>query len=213
MNNTALKVVAWLNLLVILPHGICSSDAPNTGSEKQVVFGNKLFSLFMPEATIQKRVAELGAQISHDYQGKVPVIICVLKGAVLFYTDLIRHIDVPCELDFLTLSSYGNAMTSSGKVEMQGGLKTVLTDRDVIVVEDIADSGRSLKFLRELLLKQNPRSLSFAVLLKRDTAKLDFLINYVGFDITGTFIIGYGLDYAQQARNLKEIYSFVKQLD
>ena len=156
---------------------------------------------------IQKRVKELAEQISKDYKGKAPVLICVLNGSFLFFADLVRELTIDCEIDFVKISSYGNALESSGTVNVHKHANCHLEDRDVVVVEDIVDSGRSVVFLKKWLGEMNPTSLKFVSLLVKDeTAVVEYTCDYVGFNIPNKFVIGYGLDYAQQLRNLPEIY-------
>lgn len=173
---------------------------------------DKTFSIFLSENEIRERVIAVGKDIRRDYQGKAPIFICVLSGAVMFFTDLVRESGIDCEIDFIKISSYGNGTVSSGNVELKQNLSRSIEGKDVILVEDIIDSGRSIEFLRAYIEKKNPRSISIAALLfKRETAKISFPINYICFEIpTASFLIGYGLDFGQKFRQLKSIYS-VKQ--
>lgn len=175
--------------------------------KKEITIKDKTFVPFIAKSQISKRVKELAQQINKDYAKKNPVIICVLNGAVFFFTDLAREITVDCTLDFLKISSYGNKMKSSGRVKLQKDVATDLTNRHVIIVEDIIDSGKSMIFLRDFILNKKPASVKIAsFLFKMETAKISFPIDYIGFSIPKAFVVGYGLDFAQQGRNLSSIY-------
>jgi hypoxanthine phosphoribosyltransferase len=150
-----------------------------------------------------QRVRELGVELSRDYEGRDLVMIGVLKGAVFFLADLMRELTVPCELDFMAVSSYGSSTDSSGVVRILKDLDASIEDRDVLVVEDVVDSGLTLHYLVKSLRARNPASLEVCALLtKRDRRRVALPIRYVGFEIPNRFAIGYGLDYAQQYRNL-----------
>jgi hypoxanthine phosphoribosyltransferase len=152
---------------------------------------------------LQDRVRELGVEISRDYEGKDLVMIGVLKGAVLFLADLMRELDVPCEVEFMAVSSYGSATDSSGVVRILKDLDASIEGRDVLLVEDIVDSGLTLHYLMKSLGARDPRSLEVCALLtKPERRRVDLPIKYVGFEIPNRFAIGYGLDHAQRYRNL-----------
>jgi hypoxanthine phosphoribosyltransferase len=152
---------------------------------------------------LQRRVRELGAEISADYEGKDLVMIGVLKGAVLFLADLMRELDVPCEVDFMAVSSYGSATDSSGVVRILKDLDASIEGRDVLLVEDIVDSGLTLHYLLKSLGARDPRTLEVCALLtKPERRRIDDPIKYVGFEIPNRFAIGYGLDHGQRYRNL-----------
>jgi hypoxanthine phosphoribosyltransferase len=152
---------------------------------------------------LQHRVRELGAQISRDYAGRNPLLVGVLKGAVFFLSDLMRHIEIPCELDFMAVASYGSAAKSSGVVRILKDLDTAIEGRDVLIVEDIVDSGLTLQYLLRNLGARNPRSLEVCALLtKPERLKVDLPTRYVGFEIPNRFAIGYGLDHGERYRNL-----------
>ena len=152
---------------------------------------------------LQRRVRELGAEISEDYAGRELILICVLKGAVFFLSDLMRRIDVPCEVDFMAVASYGDATSSSGVVRILKDLDAPIEGRDVLIVEDIVDSGLTLKYLLRNLAARKPASLEVCALLtKPERRKVDVPIRYVGFEIPDRFAIGYGLDHAERYRNL-----------
>jgi hypoxanthine phosphoribosyltransferase len=155
---------------------------------------------------LERRVRELGAEISRDYAGKDLVMIGVLKGAVLFLADLMRELEVPCEIDFMAVSSYGSSTDSSGVVRILKDLDWAIEDRDVLLIEDIVDSGLTLHYLLKNLGARNPRSLEVCALLtKPERRRVDLPIRYVGFEIPNRFAIGYGLDHGQRYRNLSYV--------
>jgi hypoxanthine phosphoribosyltransferase len=159
--------------------------------------------ILVPADALQRRVRELAADISRDYAGKDLVLIGVLKGAVFFLSDLMRQLDVPCEVDFMAVASYGSATKSSGVVRILKDLDAVIEDRDVLIVEDIVDSGLTLQYLLRNLGARNPRSLEVCALLtKPERRKVELPTRYVGFEIPNRFAIGYGLDHAERYRNL-----------
>jgi hypoxanthine phosphoribosyltransferase len=152
---------------------------------------------------LQERVAELGEQISRDYVGRSLLLIGVLKGAVFFLSDLMRYIEIPVEVDFMAVASYGSATDSSGVVRILKDLDAAIEGRDVLIVEDIVDSGLTLQYLLRNLGSRNPRSLEVCALLtKPERRKVDLPSRYVGFEIPDRFVVGYGLDHAEQYRNL-----------
>jgi hypoxanthine phosphoribosyltransferase len=152
---------------------------------------------------LQRRVAELGAEISRDYAGRDLFMMGVLKGAVFFVADLMRHVDAPCELDFMAVSSYGSLTDSSGVVRILKDLDSSIEGKDVLIVEDIVDSGLTLNYLLRNLRARSPRSLEVcALLVKPGRRKIDLPIKYVGFEIPNRFVVGYGLDLDQRYRNL-----------
>ena len=172
-----------------------------------IVVNNEPFDVYITTDRIRTRVKELAAQIDHDYAGRVPIFIGVLNGSFIFIGDLVREVTVDCEIDFMKLSSYGDAKISSGEVKMVKELNCQVGGRDIIVVEDIVDTGLSVDYIRRHILNENPSSLRFVtLLLKMGIPKIDFSIDYVGFEIPPEFVIGYGLDYAQKLRNLKAVY-------
>ncbi|RMF57962.1 MAG: hypoxanthine phosphoribosyltransferase [Calditrichaeota bacterium] len=169
------------------------------------------FQVMISEDEIQQRIAELGEQISRDYEGKVPIMVGVLNGAVLFLADLIRKLSIDCEIDFIKISSYGNARVSSGEITMIKDFSADLHGRDILVVEDIVDSGLSVQYLKRRIQNMKPSSLKFvSLLVKKGAAKVELNIDYVGFEIENKFVIGYGLDYKQQKRNVNAIYQLVE---
>ena len=149
------------------------------------------------------RVRELAEEVSRDYAGRELLLICVLKGAVFFLSDLMRHLDVRCELDFMAVSSYGSSTDSSGVVRILKDLDAPIQGRDVLIVEDIVDSGLTLSYLFRMLRAREPASLEVCALLtKPERREVDLPIRYVGFEIPNRFAIGYGLDHAERYRNL-----------
>jgi hypoxanthine phosphoribosyltransferase len=155
------------------------------------------------EEDLKRRVRELGAQISRDYEGRDLFLVGVLKGAVFFLSDLMRAIDTPCEVDFMAVASYGSSTDSSGVVRILKDLDATIEGREVLIVEDIVDSGLTLSYLLRTLKARDPRSLEVCALLtKPERRKVDLPIRYVGFEIPNRFVIGYGLDHAERYRNL-----------
>jgi hypoxanthine phosphoribosyltransferase len=152
---------------------------------------------------LQHRIKEIAADVSRDYKGRDLLLIGVLKGAVFFLSDLMRHLDIPCEVDFMAVSSYGSSTDSSGVVRILKDLDAPLEGRNVLIVEDIVDSGLTLQYLMRTLEARNPASIEVCALLtKPDRRKVDTPARYVGFEIPDKFAIGYGLDYAERYRNL-----------
>lgn len=198
--------LASLFLIASLFSSIKPEIMDNNQIPTTITINDKTFKESIPHSAIQKRVKELGQQISEHYAGKKVVVVGVLSGAAIFMADLVREIDGDCVLDFLKVSSYGNATKSSGTLTFSKDVSTDITDCDVIIVEDIIETGLTISYVREHLLKKNPNSVAIATLLNKNLCTLDFPIEYVGFNIPEEFVIGYGLDYAQSARNLKSIY-------
>jgi hypoxanthine phosphoribosyltransferase len=159
--------------------------------------------VLIDEETLAARVAELGAEVSADYEGRDLLLIGVLKGAVFFMADLMRHLTVTCEVDFMAISSYGAATDSSGIVRILKDLDISIDGRDVLVVEDIIDSGLTLSYLMRNLESREPASLEVCALLTKPTRReIDVPVRYVGFEIPNKFVVGYGLDFAERYRNL-----------
>lgn len=166
-----------------------------------------VFVPFLTEKQIQTRITELAEQISQDYKGKIPIFIGVLNGAFIFLSDLIKKISIDCEIDFFKLSSYGDSKISSGNVRLLKELNCDVNGRDIIIVEDIVDSGLSIKYIEEIFSKHTPTSMKVcSLLMKPESVKYNLKIDYIGFNIPSKFVIGYGLDYAQKYRNLNSIY-------
>jgi hypoxanthine phosphoribosyltransferase len=163
-------------------------------------------NVLLTEEQIQARVREMGAVLSYEYAGKSPVLVNILKGGFIFLADLIRSMDIPCEIDFMVVSSYEDKGESSGVVRILSDLGLNVEGRHVIIVEDIVDTGLTLDYLRELLLARNPASLKIVTLLdKSEKRQVNVPIDLVGFQIPNEFVVGYGLDYAQRYRNLPYI--------
>lgn len=159
------------------------------------------------------RVKELGQQISRDYAGKTPVIVCTLKGATVFFADLIRSIDIPVTLDFIVASSYGSAAVSGGEIRIRKDLDNGIKGKDVIIVEDIIDTGLTLNKLTELLRTREPASLKICCCLdKPSRRRVDLKADYSGFDIPDEFVVGYGLDYDEKYRNLDAVYVLKREI-
>lgn len=162
--------------------------------------------VMIPEEVVDKKIEELGKQISEDYAGKQVHLICILKGSVFFTCELAKRITVPVSFDFMSVSSYGDGTQSSGIVKIAKDLDEALEGKHVILIEDIIDSGRTLHYLLDVLEKRNPASLKLCTLLdKPDRRVKDVKVDYVGFQIPDEFVVGYGLDYAQKYRNLPYI--------
>jgi hypoxanthine phosphoribosyltransferase len=159
--------------------------------------------ILVPEEDLARRVHELADEVSRDYADKDLLLIGVLKGAVFFLSDLMRHLTVPCEVDFMAVASYGSATKSSGVVRILKDLDAVIEGRDVLIVEDIVDSGLTLQYLLRNLAGRNPRTLEVcALLIKPERQKVELDTRYVGFEIPDRFVVGYGLDHAERYRNL-----------
>ena len=170
-----------------------------------------LGAIVVGEDELQQRITEMGKEITSDYAGRPPLLVGVLKGAFVFMSDLSRAIDLPVEFDFMAVSSYGSATRTSGVVRIIKDLDLDLTDRDVLIVEDIVDSGLTLAYLRKNLAARGPRSLEVcALLVKEGLQKVDLDLRYVGFRIPPRFVVGYGLDVSERYRNLPRIHEFVE---
>ena len=162
--------------------------------------------ILISEEDLQKRVAELGEQISTDYAGKAPLLVSVLRGSFIFMADLTRHIQPFCQVDFMAVSSYGAGTVSSGQVNIVKDLTDSIEGKDVIVVEDILDSGNTLSYLFQLLKARNPASLKLVTLLDKPSRRTKPIqADYVGFTVPDEFVVGYGLDYDELYRNLPYI--------
>lgn len=176
---------------------------------------NDIEEVLFTEEEIQAKVREMGELLSREYAGRNPLVICVLKGAFIFMADLVKRLTIPCEVDFMAVSSYGSSTKSSGVVKIIKDLDTPVEGRDVLIVEDIIDSGLTLSYLIDVLERRNARSVAVAALFdKPERRTVDLKPDYTGFVIPDAFIVGYGLDYAEKYRNLpfvgilkKEIYT------
>ena len=181
---------------------------PEDSLSDKIIIGNDVFLPFITEEQINVRIKEIGLEITNDYKNKIPVFIGVLNGACIFHSDLIRNVNLECEVDFFKLSSYGDDKISSGTVRLVKDLGCDVNGRDIIIVEDIVDSGLSIKFIMEMMQKHTPASIKIASLLvKPESLRYDVKIDYICFNIPNIFVIGYGLDYAQKYRNLRSVYA------
>ena len=170
---------------------------------------DKSFEIYLSEEKIQQRIREMAAVINKEYAGRRPLFIAILNGSFMFASDLFKHLDIEAELCFIKLASY-KGMKSSGNVITSIGLEVDLFDKEVIIVEDIVDTGKTLHNFLPKLLHQQPKSLKIASLLhKPEATEYPLTLDYVGFDIPNKFVVGYGLDYDGLGRNLKEIYQLV----
>ena len=162
--------------------------------------------ILLTEAELKERVAELGRQISEDFAGKEPIFVGVLKGCFIFMADLLRSVELHCTMDFMSVSSYGDGTTTTGAVKINKDLSRDIAGRDVIIVEDILDSGVTLSYLKNYLSVRQPASISIVTLLdKPSRRRADIKADYVGFEVEDAFVVGYGLDYAEKYRNLPYI--------
>jgi hypoxanthine phosphoribosyltransferase len=174
----------------------------------------KLGDILLPRERIHKRVAELAGLINSEYRGKRLVLVGVLKGAVIFMADLARMIEdsIDVRMDFMAVSSYGNSSSSSGAVKIIKDMDTLAENQNIILVEDIMDTGLTLSYLKDMLMARNPRSFKTCVLLEKpDRRKVECAIEYRGFEIPDEFVVGYGLDYAGKWRNLSDIWRVVEE--
>jgi len=175
--------------------------------DQTVIIRGERFRKYLTAETLRSRTLEIGKQISKEYEGKKPILIGVLNGAFIFLSDLMRTIDIDCEVDFMKLSSYGAKKISSGEVKELKHIDADIKGRHVIVVEDIVDTGLSMEFILAQMVKDEPASIKVATLLhKFEATKVDVPLDYVGFRIKNHFVVGYGLDYGQVGRNLADIY-------
>lgn len=162
--------------------------------------------ILVTEEELARVTKKLGEQITRDYTGKKLLIVGVLKGSIYFLTDLSRHIDLPCHIDFVQASSYGSGTVSSGEIEIIKDISEDLSGFDVLLVEDILDTGRTLKHIHDMLSKRNPESIAVVTLLDKPSRReVDIYADYIGIDVPNAFVVGYGLDYDQYYRNLPYI--------
>ena len=162
--------------------------------------------ILFSEEQLKERIAALGAELTRDYEDKNPIFVGVLKGCFVFMADLLRNVDVYCTMDFMSVSSYGDGVTSTGAVKINKDLSRDIAGRHVIIVEDILDSGITLSYLKKYLSVRNPASISIVTLLDKPARRrADVQADYVGFEVEDAFVVGYGLDYAEQYRNLPYI--------
>lgn len=175
-----------------------------------------ILEILLTEEQIQEKTRELGAALSAEYKDKFPLAIGILKGAMPFMADLMKRVDTYIEMDYMDVSSYGNATVSSGEVKIVKDLNTSVEGRDILIIEDIIDSGMTLSYLVDLFKYRKAKSIKLVTLLDKPTGrKVDIKADYVGFEVPDAFVVGYGLDYAEKYRNLpyvgvlkKEVYTF-----
>ena len=155
---------------------------------------------------IRERVREMGERVTEDYRGEQPLLVGILRGAVVVLSDLVRHVDLRCEIDFMEVSSYGTGTSTSGVVRILKDLRENVTGRHILIVEDIVDTGLTLSYLRRSLLARKPASLEMLALLSKPSRRqVDLEVKYVGFEVPDVFVVGYGIDYAGAYRNLPDI--------
>jgi len=177
-------------------------------------YGGQVLELLIPREKIQSKVAEMAAVLSEQYRDRCPILIGVLNGSFMFMADLVRQLDIDFEIDFIKIASYGSETASTGTVRLLKDISADITGRDVVIVEDIVDTGLTVKFLRSRMEEAAPTSVIFVtLLLKYEVANLDFTIDYVGFSIPNRFVVGYGLDVDQKLRGLRSLYAFRENLD
>jgi hypoxanthine phosphoribosyltransferase len=170
----------------------------------KLLIGDDVFIPFIEEDRLQHRIKELGEEIAREYRGKTPIFIGVLNGAFMFLSDLVKNVNIDCEIDFFKLSSYGDAKISSGNITLIKELNCDVTGREIIIVEDIVDSGLSIKFIEEHIAQHNPAGVRVAALLaKPKSLKYNVKIDYIGFDIPSAFVIGYGLETLDLSTSLR----------
>lgn len=171
-------------------------------------------AILVSSEEIERKVRELGARITEDYRGERPLLIGILRGAIVVLADLMRQIELECEIDFMDISSYGSGTTSSGVVRILKDLEEDITGRHVLIVEDIIDTGLTLSYLRRSLLARKPASLEiFTLLSKPSRRRVELDVKYVGFEVPDEFVVGYGIDYAGYYRNLRDIHALKTEDD
>ena len=173
---------------------------------------NDFESVLLSREQIATRITELAADLDRDYADKNPLFICILKGSAFFFTDLLKALTIPAEIDFMSVSSYGSG-TTSGYVKMVKDLDRPINGRHVVIVEDMVDSGNTLAYLRELLLTRDPASLAICTLMDKPERRVaNISVDYTGFRVPDEFVVGYGLDYAEKYRTLPEIYILKREV-
>ena len=176
------------------------------------ILGHKTIKVLISSVEIQKRIEVIANKISEDFKNRVPIIIGVLNGSFMFMSDLVRKLNIQYEIDFIKVSSYGNSRKSSGTVRLIKDISADIRDRDIILIEDIVDTGLSLTFLKKRFEEAYPKSLTFVTLLhKPKSSQINFNLNYIGFEIGNDFVVGYGLDYKQKLRGLPSIYTLSEE--
>ena len=174
---------------------------------------NDIVRVLYSEEQLMQRVKELAAQISKDYEGEELLTVGILRGAVMFYADIVREIDRPLHMNFMSLSSYGTGASTSGVVRIQYDLEEDISGRNVLIIEDIIDSGLTMQYLTKTLKSRNPKSLKVCCLFdKKERRKVEFAADYTGFVVPDVYIVGYGLDFAEKYRNLKYIGELKPQI-
>ncbi len=174
---------------------------------------NDFEKVLISKEQIENKIQEMADQISNDYKGKKPLFICILKGSIFFMADLLKKLTIPAQVECMAVSSYGSETKSSGEVNVIKDLSVAISGKDVIIVEDIVDSGNTLSYLKRLLLQRNPASLKICTLLsKPDRRKVEIDVEYIGFSIPDEFVVGYGLDYAEDYRQLDQIYILKREV-
>jgi hypoxanthine phosphoribosyltransferase len=170
--------------------------------------------VLIPSSDIQEKVREMGEHITRDYRGEKPLLVGILRGAVVVLGDLMRNVDLPCEIDFMDISSYGAGTSSSGVVRILKDLEEDITGRHVLIVEDIIDTGLTLSYLSRTLLARKPASLEICALLSKPSRRqVELDVKYMGFEVPDVFVVGYGIDYAGAYRNLPDIHALGPQAD
>jgi hypoxanthine phosphoribosyltransferase len=174
---------------------------------EQVTFRDRTFSLLISPEEIKQKVEEIAEMLNMDYTDKKPLFLVILKGAVFFASDLLRKFNYPCDIEFIKIKSYGSEMQSSGKVDISD-YKNIYNNRDVVIIEDIVDAGYTLSKLIEIINRDSPSSIEIVTFLSKPTnRKIQVNVKYIGFEIPGLFVVGYGMDWDEQGRNLPAIYS------
>ncbi|HIN86644.1 MAG TPA: hypoxanthine phosphoribosyltransferase [Myxococcales bacterium] len=187
-------------------HSSSSNSNGNGSTLTNIVIGNKSMKVLLDEATLEERIAEINTQITRDYAGKELVLVVVLKGSIMFAADLCRHIQLPLSMEFMGLSSYGDSTESSGVVRVTLDLSKPVVGKEVLIIEDIVDTGLTMRYLLENMSTRKPSNVRVCTLLhKPSRSKVDVILDYVGFTIDDHFVVGYGLDYEQKYRNLSFI--------
>lgn len=167
---------------------------------------NDMEKILFSEEQLKEKIKEMGKQISKDYEGRDLILVGVLKGSVPFMADLMKCIDIPCKMDFMAVSSYGDSTETSGVVRILKDLDFEIENKDILIIEDIVDSGTTLKYLRKYLASKNPKSVEIACLLNKPERRVvDIDVKYLGFEVPNYFLVGYGLDFAEKYRNLPYI--------
>lgn len=174
---------------------------------------NDFEKVLISKEQLNAKIKEMANQISNDYKGKTPLFICILKGSIFFTADLLKNLTIPAQIECMAVSSYGAGSKSSGEVKVVKDLNVAINGKDVIIVEDIVDSGNTLSYLKRLLLQREPASLKICTLLdKPERRRVEIDVDYTGFEIPDEFVVGYGLDYAENYRQLDQIYVLKRQV-